>query len=125
MTPLTLIVRAIARIFNFSQDYFGKDQCWHEFCFSTCIVQYVLELRGYKMSEPVKINENARCNNNIRQVLEYARQLIILADEGEAESKDNGCSVLYGVVRDCAYKIRAEAERERESHKASNRWDPD
>jgi hypothetical protein len=63
------------------------------------------------------------CNDNIRQTLEYARRLIILADEGEADARDDGCAVLYGVVRDCAYRIRSQAERERDAHKARGRWE--
>ena len=54
----------------------------------------------------------------IHQALRLARELIILADEGDANSADDGCHVLYGVVRDCAYKIRAEAERELGVHKS-------
>ena len=52
-----------------------------------------------------------------------ARQLIILADEGDLDSEDDGCRVLYGVVRDCAYKIRSHADREREMHKHRGVWD--
>jgi hypothetical protein len=63
------------------------------------------------------------CNDNIRKALKAATDLVILADEGEAGMEDDGCGVLYGVVRDCAYKIRAEAEREREAHKAKDVWD--
>ena len=63
------------------------------------------------------------CNDNIRRALKTATELVILADEGEAAMQDNGCGVLYGVVRDCAYKIRAEAERERDAHKAKGAWD--
>ena len=62
------------------------------------------------------------CNAHILDVLESARQLIILADEAEAHSKDDGCVVLYGVVRDCAYKMRLEANRERDAHKAKMCW---
>ena len=62
------------------------------------------------------------CNEHLRLALEYARQLMILADEGEAASKDDGCVLLYSVMRDCAYKIRSEANREREDHKATGRW---
>ncbi|NQU42596.1 hypothetical protein HQ520_04875 [bacterium] len=62
------------------------------------------------------------CNENIRRALELARSLIILADEGEAESRDDGCVVLFGVLRDCAYKIRAEAEREKEMHRWHGVW---
>ena len=63
------------------------------------------------------------CNENIMKVLEISKELIILADEGEMAMEDDGCGVLYGVVRDCAYKIRAEAEREREAHTAKGIWD--
>lgn len=63
-----------------------------------------------------------QCNQNIRKTLDLARQLTILADEGEAASKDDGCAVLYGVVRDCAYKMRAQAEKEKGSHQAAGLW---
>ena len=49
--------------------------------------------------------------------------MIILSDEGEAESIDNGCALLYGVIRDCAYRIRAEAERERDQHIEQGNWE--
>ena len=64
-----------------------------------------------------------RCNRNIRDTLELARKMIILADKGDLDSEDDGCRVLYGVVRDCAYKIRAQAEREREAHKSKGKWE--
>ena len=63
------------------------------------------------------------CNRHIREVLEMARQLMILADEGEMDSEDDGCRVLYGIVRDCAYRIRARAEQEREHHKSKGKRD--
>ncbi len=63
------------------------------------------------------------CNKHIKETLEAARKLTILADEGEANSEDNGCILLYSVVRDCAYRIRSEAEREREAHKARGEWE--
>jgi hypothetical protein len=64
----------------------------------------------------------AECNERIRQALEHARQLTILADEGELCCRDDGCAVLFGVIRDCAYRIRAQAESERDSHKMQGRW---
>jgi hypothetical protein len=49
-----------------------------------------------------------------------------LADEGDANREDNGCGVLYGLVRDCAYKIRRLAEAEKEVHdRKSSRGDAD
>ena len=43
-----------------------------------------------------------------------ARKLTLLADRGEGQCEDDGCIVLFGVVRDCAYSIRKAVERERE-----------
>jgi head-tail adaptor len=62
------------------------------------------------------------CTKNIRQALELARLLTILADEGEAVSQDDGCRLLYAIVRDCAYKIRAQAQRERQEHTRKGIW---
>ncbi len=64
-----------------------------------------------------------KSNQHIREVLEVARQLIILADQGDLDSMDDGCPLLNGIIRDCAYKIRAQAEREREIHKEKGIWD--
>jgi hypothetical protein len=62
-------------------------------------------------------------NRNIREVLAKARELTILADEGEAASQDDGCMVLFSVVRDCAYKLRGRAEQERDAHRLKGIWD--
>ena len=64
-----------------------------------------------------------RCNRHIRETLELVKKLNLLADQGDLDSEDDGCRVLFGVVRDCAYKIRAQAEREREAHKEKGKWD--
>jgi hypothetical protein len=62
-------------------------------------------------------------NRHILEALALARQLIILADEGEADSEDDGCVALYGEIRDCAYRIRLQAEREREAHRKMGAWE--
>lgn len=53
----------------------------------------------------------------IQQVLQLCRDMIILSDEGLAVARDDGCHLLCGIVQDCAYKIRLEAEREKEAHR--------
>jgi hypothetical protein len=53
----------------------------------------------------------------IVQVFDAANKLIALADDGDANSCDDGCHVLFGVVRDCAYKILTEARREMDIHR--------
>ena len=65
------------------------------------------------------------CDRHILETLELCRQLTILADEGERDARDDSCVVLYGVVRDCAYKMRRQGEREREAHVAAGAWDGD
>ena len=49
--------------------------------------------------------------------------MIILADEGQAAAQDDGCRLLYGVLQDCAYKLRKKAEEEKDAHCRSGRWD--
>lgn len=56
-------------------------------------------------------------NKNLQEAVRLVKKLIILADKGEMESRDDGCRILYGVMRDCAYKIRAQVKRESEEHR--------
>ncbi|MBN1867756.1 hypothetical protein JW916_10730 [Candidatus Sumerlaeota bacterium] len=65
------------------------------------------------------------CNRHLKETIAIADRLIELAEEGEVECRDNGCAVVYGVVRDCAYRIRTEAERERTAHQALGQWEED
>ncbi len=55
-------------------------------------------------------------NNNIEKTLKLVEDLKKLADKGQSESKDYGCAMLYGVIRDCAYKIGGYATREQSIH---------
>jgi len=49
--------------------------------------------------------------------------MIILADQGLAAAEDDGCRLLYSVLQDCAYKIRLEAEKERDRHRETGKWE--
>jgi len=62
------------------------------------------------------------CNEAINRALELVRELMILADEGDISREDVGCGVLFGTVRDCAYKIRNLAESEIAEHKKRGKW---
>ncbi len=62
-------------------------------------------------------------NECIKRVLELAREMIILADEGQEVAEDDGCRLLYGVLQDCAYKLRKKAEEEKAAHCRTGRWD--
>lgn len=65
----------------------------------------------------------SRSNKYIRKAIELAKDMKELADVGEINSEDSSCAVLFGVVRDCAYRIEGRAEKEQESHRALGIWD--
>jgi rubrerythrin len=48
--------------------------------------------------------------------------MIQLADKGDADREDVGCGVLYGVLRDSAFKILKLAEEEKRRHQAKGWW---
>jgi len=48
--------------------------------------------------------------------------MLDLADEGDAVREDSSCGVLYGVLRDAAYKIKHLAEAEKEAHIRKGWW---
>lgn len=60
--------------------------------------------------------KESKSEQNIQSALGLARQLIILADQGETDCRDDGCRVLYGIIRDSAYKITNQAKLERAIH---------
>lgn len=62
------------------------------------------------------------CNENILRTLQLAEELLELGQKGDEDREDDGCGVLFGIVRDAGYKIREQADRERKKHKDSRRW---
>ena len=62
------------------------------------------------------------CNITIKETFELVNNMIDLSDRGDAAREDDGCGILYGVVRDCAYKIRQLAEAEKEAHIKKGWW---
>ena len=65
------------------------------------------------------------CNKNIIKVLRLSRDMMLLADRGDENRQDRSCGVLYGTLRDSAYKLRSLAEQEIDIHKDAGLWDPD
>jgi len=56
---------------------------------------------------------NTKVNKHLEGVLNLAEQMVKIADQGVLDdSADNGFYVLYGIIRDNAYKIRTAAEKE-------------
>ncbi len=62
------------------------------------------------------------CDEVIRKTLELAELMAQVADEGDMVREDAGCGVLYGMLRDSAFKIRKLAEAEREAHMKKGWW---
>ncbi len=62
------------------------------------------------------------CNEMLRRVIELTDMMVELADQGEGAREDVGCGVLYGLLRDSAYKVRKVAEQEKEAHIRKGWW---
>jgi hypothetical protein len=62
------------------------------------------------------------CNENIMRILELVDRMAEIADKGDMEREDSGCGVLFGILRDSAYKIKKLAEEEKEAHIRKGWW---
>ena len=63
------------------------------------------------------------CNKNIKKTLDLVEKMIRLADSGDSAREDVGCGILYGILRDSAYRIKKIAEEEKKMHMAKRNWD--
>lgn len=55
-------------------------------------------------------------DNNLRNVIHLCYEMLEHADHGDRFRTDAGCGVVYGTLRDTAYKIRQLAEEELAQH---------
>ena len=62
------------------------------------------------------------CDKNIKNTLNVAEEMIKVADKGDIDREDIGCGILYGVLRDAAYKVKKLAEKEKEAHIKKGWW---
>lgn len=65
------------------------------------------------------------CNHNIKKALFLVQEMIQLADQGDIDREDVGCGILYGMMRDSAYKLKQIAEKEKQSHINKGWWSKD
>jgi hypothetical protein len=65
------------------------------------------------------------CNRHIVKTLKLVDEMIDLADRGDTDREDNGCGILYGVLRDSAFKLRKLAEEEKLNHIRKGWWKDD
>lgn len=64
-------------------------------------------------------------NQNLLEVLRLTQTMLDLAERGDEQRIDAGCGVLYGTLRDAAFKIRRLALEERDVHIALETWEGD
>ncbi len=63
---------------------------------------------------------NRPADRCLELTLDLVERMLRLADEGDAVREDPGCGVLYGMLRDSAYKLKHLAETERQAHRKKN-----
>jgi hypothetical protein len=62
------------------------------------------------------------CNAILIRTLQLTDKMVELADLGDEARQDVGCGVLYGLLRDSAFKIRKLAEQEKQDHIRRGAW---
>lgn len=62
------------------------------------------------------------CDKNIKNTLNITEEMIKVAEKGDIDREDIGCGILYGVLRDAAYKVKKLAEKEKEAHIKKGWW---
>ena len=62
------------------------------------------------------------CDESISKTFKLVEAMLELADGGDAVREDDGCGILYAVVRDSAFKIKRLAEAERDAHVNKGWW---
>ncbi len=67
----------------------------------------------------VKVHETA--NRNLDKVIALCSEMLELADLGDHYRPDDGCGVVFGTLRDSAYKIRSLAKEELARHESGRR----
>lgn len=65
--------------------------------------------------------KNISAIEHLRESVALSEKMLDLADRGVDGCQDDGCLVVYGIMRDCAYKIRVSAQQELKEHEDENR----
>jgi hypothetical protein len=63
------------------------------------------------------------CNRSLEETISLTDTMLALSEKGDIAREDDGCGILYGVLRDSAYKIKKMAEAERDAHKKKGKWE--
>ncbi len=61
-------------------------------------------------------------NDNLQRLIALTREMITLSDQGDQDRADVSCGIIYGVLRDTAFRLRKMCEAELEKHDRQGRW---
>ncbi len=65
---------------------------------------------------------NKKCDKNIADTIDLARQMIALAQKGYEQQEDPGCGALYGILLDSGYRLLELAQKEKKAHIQKGWW---
>lgn len=60
-------------------------------------------------------------DKNLKKIIDLCYEMLELADHGDKLRIDDGCGVVYGMLRDAAYKVRRLAENEISVHEQNKK----
>ncbi len=64
-------------------------------------------------------------DRNLRKVVQLCYEMLEFADQGDKSRLDAGCGIVYGTLRDVAYKVRRLAEKELREHDQKDKRTPE
>lgn len=85
-------------------------------------LELIEAMKQEEIRDMTKTQALKKCNENILKALQMGQELIELAEDGDCFREDESCGVLFGVVRDTGYKIKALAEQEMHKHMNKGNW---
>ena len=59
-------------------------------------------------------SSETKCKNTklILDAMELADKMLLMVNNGVPECEDDSCLMIYGIIRDCGYKIQRTVEQE-------------
>ena len=55
---------------------------------------------------------NCKNKNLITEAVKLSEKMLLMAENGTVACEDDGCLLIFGVIRDCGYKIRRTIKEE-------------